>query len=299
VRTDSIATLACPHDGATPLELHTASGDADAIQSGELCCPTCGSKFPITQGIPRFLVLSEDETSAIKRQEIAARDRASRKRTSWELPVERFAEVDALAAAVGDCRGHRTLDAGCGVGLATSVLSTAAQILALDFSWEGLMKFYFPYSTPLELIQGDVCRLPFADGVFDLALSSQVLEHVPSAAARETFIAALARVLKPNGRLVLTVYNWDVGRQQSGIAKEGFHANGIFYRCFDAAELERTLAPHFAIDAIWGLQVTLPLTFRLMTRLGRRTVSWDRLWRRGAIGRRYGKLLLAIARRST
>lgn len=48
----------------------------------------------------------------------------------------------------------------------------------------------------------DVTALPFADGAFDAAMSLDVLEHVPD------FRAALhefARVLRPGGRLVLTV----------------------------------------------------------------------------------------------
>lgn len=48
----------------------------------------------------------------------------------------------------------------------------------------------------------DVTDLPFADGAFDAAMSLDVLEHVPDfrAALRE-----FARVLRPGGRLVLTV----------------------------------------------------------------------------------------------
>ena len=48
----------------------------------------------------------------------------------------------------------------------------------------------------------DVTALPFADATFDAAMSLDVLEHVPDfrAALRE-----FARVLRPGGRLVLTV----------------------------------------------------------------------------------------------
>ena len=49
---------------------------------------------------------------------------------------------------------------------------------------------------------GDGRALPFADGTFDTVLSTEVLEHViaPAEVLRE-----MARVLKPEGRLLLTV----------------------------------------------------------------------------------------------
>jgi SAM-dependent methyltransferase len=292
-----LEVLACPRDRATPLEARPAARTGSTISAGELVCPNCGSRFPITDGIPRFLALPDDEISEIKRREIAARDAASKKRTSWDLPTERWPELDALRAAVGDCRGARVLDAGCGVGLMTPAVRTAAHITALDFSWQGLMKFHFPYSAPLDLVQGDVCQLPFADNTFDTAISSQVLEHVPSEAARQAFLGELARTLKPAGRLVLTVYNWDLARQQRGVPKEGFHENGIFYHCYESEELRAALTPHFRVEAIWGLQVLLPLTYRLLAALGRKNVYWDRLWRRWPIARRSGRLLLGMARR--
>jgi ubiquinone/menaquinone biosynthesis C-methylase UbiE len=49
---------------------------------------------------------------------------------------------------------------------------------------------------------GDGRRLPFPDGSFDTVLSTEVLEHVMSPGA---VVAEMARVLKPEGRLLLTV----------------------------------------------------------------------------------------------
>jgi SAM-dependent methyltransferase len=45
-------------------------------------------------------------------------------------------------------------------------------------------------------------RLPFEDASFDTVLSSQVAEHVPQPGA---FLSELVRVLRPSGRLILTV----------------------------------------------------------------------------------------------
>ena len=79
------------------------------------------------------------------------------------------------------------------------------------------------------MIQADACRLPLVDASFDVAMSSRVLEHIPTADLRSAFIGQVDRVLKPGGRLVLSVYNWDLGRQKMRILNEGFHESRIFY----------------------------------------------------------------------
>ena len=51
-------------------------------------------------------------------------------------------------------------------------------------------------------IVGDICHLPFADGVADVVLCTEVVEHVPDPVAA---LAELNRVLKCSGYLILTV----------------------------------------------------------------------------------------------
>lgn len=54
-------------------------------------------------------------------------------------------------------------------------------------------------------VQGDGTGLPFGDAAFDRVIASEVLEHVPDDSAA---CAELARVLKPGGRLAVTVPAW-------------------------------------------------------------------------------------------
>ncbi|MEM8713382.1 MAG: methyltransferase domain-containing protein, partial [Planctomycetota bacterium] len=49
---------------------------------------------------------------------------------------------------------------------------------------------------------GDGARLPFLDGSVDTVLSTEVLEHVPDP---RSLVLEMARVLKPGGKLLLTV----------------------------------------------------------------------------------------------
>src|SRR5712664_3726209 len=106
-----------------------------------------------------------------------------------------------------------------------------------------------------------------------------VLEHVPSAELRRQFIGELARCLKKSGRLALSVCNWDTARRASGMPKEGFHPNGIYYYCYSEPELIKDLAPQFEIESMLGVEITLPKTFRLMRALRGWRVHVERMFR--------------------
>ncbi len=51
-------------------------------------------------------------------------------------------------------------------------------------------------------VWGDAQRLPFASGRFDTVLAAEMLEHIPDP---DSCVREIARVLRPGGRLLLTV----------------------------------------------------------------------------------------------
>jgi ubiquinone/menaquinone biosynthesis C-methylase UbiE len=55
----------------------------------------------------------------------------------------------------------------------------------------------------VEVKEGDVRQLPFADGSFDIAVSNFVLHEANNRAEREQMLREIVRVLKPGGRLSL------------------------------------------------------------------------------------------------
>ena len=59
-----------------------------------------------------------------------------------------------------------------------------------------------PADAPGGEVNGDALRLPFPDATFDRIIASEVLEHLWDDAAA---IAELVRVLRPGGRLAVTV----------------------------------------------------------------------------------------------
>jgi SAM-dependent methyltransferase len=94
----------------------------------------------------------------------------------------------------------RILDAGCGTGINLKCLQILGDVYGLDISKNALI---FSRIRGLHsLICGSVDKLPLKNELFDLVLALDVIEHMDEdvSAVRE-----LNRVLKPGGRLIITV----------------------------------------------------------------------------------------------
>jgi SAM-dependent methyltransferase len=91
-----------------------------------------------------------------------------------------------------------------------------------------------PPSARAEAVSGDALALPYADGTFDVVIASEILEHVP---ADEAAIAELVRVLKPGGKLAVTVPRW-LPEKLCWMLSDEYHANeGGHIRIYKADEL--------------------------------------------------------------
>lgn len=103
-----------------------------------------------------------------------------------------------------DLSGRRLLDAGSGTGhFSAAARARRAEVVAVDIGANLLRE---ARRKGIERLAAcDVARLPFADGTFDVVVSSECIEHTPSPAVS---VRELARVLRPGGILVLTTPNW-------------------------------------------------------------------------------------------
>ncbi|HVM96168.1 MAG TPA: methyltransferase domain-containing protein, partial [Candidatus Acidoferrales bacterium] len=293
---DLVEWLACPTDRSHRLQLHAAA-EGDHVEAGELSCQTCSSAYPIVGGIPMFLTTEYNRLSQLQQHEKEAREDEYARGERYISEVARLPQLDAVGAALGDCRGLRILDAGCGKGEVTSVARAAARIVAFDFAWSGLIEHCLRRAATVDLIQADACRMPLRDGIFDAVISTELLQHFASREQRAAFLAHLGRVLKPGGRLVLTTSNWNSYQQRAGVPQQGFFGNGIFRRHFQPSELRAELEPHFDIEELLPVQIYLPKTYRLVQSLGKNAVHWDRFWRRRSLSFAYSDHLLAQCRR--
>lgn len=114
-----------------------------------------------------------------------------------------------IAALAPQCSG-RLLDVGCGSKPYRTLFSTEDYVgLEIDSAYareRGFADLYY-----------DGRRFPLDDASFDVILCNQVLEHVFNP---DEFLQEIARVLKPGGKLLLTVpFVWDEHEQPYDYAR--------------------------------------------------------------------------------
>src|SRR5437763_2850686 len=117
----------------------------------------------------------------------------------------RIYHVKLIREHLGDLRGRRVLDVGCGKGRFARVFldqEPEAEIWGLDISEEMLR--HVPAG--IHTRQGSLTELPFDDGFFDGAYATESLEH---AVEIDKAVDELCRVVKPSGRIVMIDKNSD------------------------------------------------------------------------------------------
>jgi SAM-dependent methyltransferase len=146
--------------------------------------------------------------------------------------------------------GERLLDMGCGGGRhAFEGIRRGATVIAFDYS-EGELKDVrgvvgamqeadeIPPGTEWGTVNGDALHLPFADDSFDVIVASEVLEHLW---ATEWAMSELVRVLRPGGRIAVTVPSELPERICWALDREYHDVPGGHVRIFKRRDLENRL----------------------------------------------------------
>jgi SAM-dependent methyltransferase len=97
-------------------------------------------------------------------------------------------------------------DEAMGAGLHPVLRAHALDVVAIDIAPSVLSAAAKRYPA-LGVVAADVRGLPFADGVFDVVVSNATLDHFATRREILESLHGLHRVLKPGGRLVLTMDN--------------------------------------------------------------------------------------------
>ena len=125
-----------------------------------------------------------------------------RRRARWRFADDFQQERnDVLMSLAPESGPLRALDLGCGTGIILDRLAERyGTAVGLDVSEEMLAGYAPRPGHAVALARGDMARLPFAAGSFDLVLCRSALHHMDDEVG---VLREIARVLAPRGRLVL------------------------------------------------------------------------------------------------
>jgi SAM-dependent methyltransferase len=118
---------------------------------------------------------------------------------------ENWWRVVELVARVGELRGRRVLDVGCGTGrwAAALVERFGCQVTGIDVSPEMLEVARERVPDGVDLCLAAAERLPFAGGSFERVLMTLVVHHVERGSA----FAEAHRVLGRDGKLIILTFD--------------------------------------------------------------------------------------------
>jgi SAM-dependent methyltransferase len=195
----ALELLACP-----------ACGGSLRTQTDELACAKCGAPYGIRDGIPDLRVPADRVTESVRDFYTIApfpgyppRDslgslRARAGRSEFARLLDRAIPGDA-----------RIVEVGCGTGQMSLFLATAnrtvigADLTRASLSLGSAASRRFGVDK-VSFVETDLRRPGLREGAFDVVYSSGVLHHTPD--PRASF-AALARLARPGGIVVLGLYN--------------------------------------------------------------------------------------------
>lgn len=133
-------------------------------------------------------------------------------RAAWEQRAAPYAaslgdltrgSTQALLDAAGAGRGSRVLDVGTGPGfVALAAVDRGGVVLGAD---QSAAMVAIAREAGVDAVVAPVEELPWEGGSFDAVVGNFLLNHLPRPPAA---VASMARVLRPGGRLALTV--WDL-----------------------------------------------------------------------------------------
>jgi ubiquinone/menaquinone biosynthesis C-methylase UbiE len=127
-------------------------------------------------------------------------DEASRDEEHFPSTIDpRIYHVKLIREHLGDLRGKRVLDIGCGKGRFARIFheqEPTAELWGLDIS-EEMLRFV---PEGIHTRAGSMTELPFETGEFDGAYATESLEH---AVEIEKAVSEICRVVKPGGRIAI------------------------------------------------------------------------------------------------
>jgi SAM-dependent methyltransferase len=167
-----------------------------------------GERFPVVEGIPRFVPSGAYVESFGLQWNIHTQTQLD-SHTGAGLSAQRLERC--LGFSPGRLAGLMVFEAGCGAGRFTEVMVRAGALVhAVDLSAAvEANRRNIGDRANYVVAQADLLRPPFPPESFDVVLCLGVLQHTPSP---EASVRALWRMVKPGGLLVVDHYTWTLSR---------------------------------------------------------------------------------------
>jgi SAM-dependent methyltransferase/uncharacterized protein YbaR (Trm112 family) len=198
-RRDYRRRAACPCGGPDKVRL--------SPQDGALRCACCGSVYPIDRARGYAdLVPSEDVGKVTQYADHEFHERLG----ATDAPPVLSARVkaDMMRRMLDPRPGEAVLDLGCGAGkLALFAAADGVRSAGIDVA-----PFFLPRAArEVDLVLGDLRRLPFRKAAFPCAFSLDVLEHLDEDGVRDVLVEA-RRTLPSFGRLFVYTHAMESSR---------------------------------------------------------------------------------------
>jgi SAM-dependent methyltransferase len=175
-------------------------------REGDFLVSASGERFPVVNGIPRFVPAHNYADAFGYQWKHFARTQLD---SHSGTDITRIRLERCLGVPLSRLRGKDVLEVGSGAGRFTELLlESGAEVHSVDLSNAvevnrenmGPDKVY-------QLAQASVYELPFPTKSFDYVICLGVIQHTPSS---ERTIAALYAMAKPGGWLVIDHYPWRI-----------------------------------------------------------------------------------------
>ena len=173
--------------------------------------------------------------------------------------VAAWPEVSAFVESLP--RASRVLDVGSGNGRHAKVLAMRGHdAVAVDFSRRLLTigrneTRSLPFAERIAWTEGEATKLPFQGESFDAGICVAVLHHLPTFQDRIAALAEIKRVLRPRGRVVVSVWARDQPRFAAVTEAHATESGDVdvpwtmpdgqkvsrYYHLFKGGELERLI----------------------------------------------------------
>jgi SAM-dependent methyltransferase len=181
-----------------------------AASDGGLRCPCCGVTYPVRQ--EEAYVDLVPRTSVGEVTQYADHEFHERLHVTDAPPVlSARVKADMMRRMLAPAAGEPVLDLGCGAGkLALYAGSEGARAAGVDVA-----PFFLPRAArEVDLVLGDLRRVPFRKGAYPCAYSLDVLEHLDEEGVREVLVEA-RRTVGRDGRLFVYTHAMESSRLAS------------------------------------------------------------------------------------